>query len=52
MTLDFPHFTVLPDGTFYKWLKLKGKYGGQHKIPRLANHREYIDELLKLTNKL
>ncbi len=34
--------------TFYKWLKEKGKLGGQHKVPRLANNREYIDEILKL----
>ncbi|MBI5542084.1 MAG: GH3 auxin-responsive promoter family protein [Bacteroidia bacterium] len=52
MSLDFPKVTVLPDGTFYKWLKDKGKLGGQHKIPRLANHREYIDELLALKNKI
>lgn len=52
MSLDFPKVTVLPDGTFYKWLKEKGKLGGQHKIPRLANHREYIDELLALKNKI
>lgn len=51
MSLDFPRFTVLPEGVFYKWLKDKGKLGGQHKIPRLANHREYIDELIALKNK-
>ena len=32
--------------TFYKWLKQKGKIGGQHKVPRLSNTREYLDELL------
>ncbi len=35
-------------GTFYEWLKLKGKLGGQHKIPRLKNDATLIDELLKL----
>ena len=29
-----------------KWLKSKGKFGGQHKVPRLANHRKYVDEIL------
>ena len=48
ISLDFPKYKVLPDGIFYHWLKLKGKLGGQHKIPRLANHREYLDELLTL----
>ncbi len=33
---------------FHDWLKIKGKLGGQHKVPRLSNTREYIDELLKL----
>mgnify|MGYP002777098866 CR=1 FL=1 len=38
--------SVKPD-TFYNWLKSKNKLGGQHKVPRLANHREYIDEIKK-----
>lgn len=33
---------------FHDWLKAKGKLGGQHKVPRLSNTREYIDELMKL----
>lgn len=37
---------VAPEGTFYQWLKRKGKLGGQHKIPRLSNDRSYMDELL------
>jgi hypothetical protein len=48
MTIDFPEIVCLKDGIFYKWLKQKGKLGGQHKIPRLANTREYVDELLKI----
>jgi len=37
-------------GLFYDWLKMKGKLGGQHKIPRLSNTRCYIEELQKLNN--
>lgn len=37
-------------GLFDEWLKKKGKLGGQHKIPRLSNNREYIDELIALNN--
>ncbi|PLX07686.1 MAG: hypothetical protein C0596_09640 [Marinilabiliales bacterium] len=48
ITLGFPVYHELKDGTFYKWLKNKGKLGGQHKIPRLSNSREYIDQLLSL----
>ena len=29
-------------------LKSKGKLGGQHKVPRLSNNRNYIDELLEM----
>ncbi|MBQ0057808.1 MAG: GH3 auxin-responsive promoter family protein [Bacteroidales bacterium] len=39
-----------PSGTFNQWLKDKGKLGGQHKIPRLSNSREYITELNNLIN--
>ncbi|MEL7020429.1 MAG: GH3 auxin-responsive promoter family protein [Bacteroidota bacterium] len=37
---------ALPANTFNDWLRSKGKYGGQHKVPRLANHRKYVDEIL------
>jgi len=35
-------------GLFHDWLAQKGKLGGQHKIPRLSNNRDYIDEMLNL----
>lgn len=41
-----------PRGTFYNWLKSKGKLGGQHKVPRLANHREHIEEILIISRNL
>ena len=37
-------------GLFNDWLKSKGKLGGQHKVPRLSNTREHIDELLAMNN--
>ena len=33
-------------GLFNDWLKSKGKLGGQHKIPRLSNHRDNIEQML------
>ena len=39
---------VARPGLFHDWLAQKGKLGGQHKIPRLSNTREYIEEMLKL----
>lgn len=35
-------------GLFHTWLKQRGKLGGQHKVPRLSNTREHIDQLLKI----
>lgn len=37
---------VLPPGSFKDWLRQKGKIGGQNKVPRLANHRDYVEEIL------
>ena len=40
------------EGTFYNWMKRRGKLGGQNKVPRLANSREYVDEILKLMQEV
>lgn len=50
MALKRPKVHQAPDGTFYQWLKNKGKLGGQHKVPRLANERKYVDEILEILN--
>ncbi len=47
LTLGLPRLTVAPKGTFYRWMKNRGKIGGQNKIPRLANDRQYIDQILE-----
>lgn len=47
MALKLPVVHVAPKGTFYEWLKSKGKLGGQHKIPRLSNDRKYLEEIMK-----
>jgi hypothetical protein len=43
---------VAKKGLFYEWMKNRGKVGGQNKIPRLANDRQYLDELMELNNSL
>ncbi len=48
LTLEKLHLITVPKGTFYKWMKRRGKIGGQNKIPRLSNDRQYLDELLNL----
>lgn len=48
MTLNLPKVHIARGRLFYDWLKQHNKLGGQHKIPRLSNNREYMDELLQL----
>jgi hypothetical protein len=52
ITLDIPLIRSLTRGVFHRWLKSKGKLGGQNKVPRLSNDRRYVDELLKLDNEI
>ena len=42
---------VARQGLFHDWLAGRGKLGGQHKVPRLSNNREYIDEMLNLNSR-
>ncbi len=46
LMLHEPKLTKVPKGTFFKWLKAKGKIGGQNKVPRLFNERKYVEEIL------
>ncbi len=48
MTLNALKLNIARPHLFYDWLKEKDKLGGQHKIPRLSNSRNYLDELLKM----
>jgi hypothetical protein len=48
--LKEPLIISAPKDTFKNWLKNKGKLGGQNKVPRLSNNREYIDDLKKFIN--
>ncbi|NND95094.1 MAG: GH3 auxin-responsive promoter family protein [Flavobacteriales bacterium] len=51
-TLDFnlraPVIRQVPVGTFYDWMKSRGKLGGQNKVPRLSNTRDYIESIKQL----
>ena len=46
-TLQLPEIMIASKGLFLDWLKMKDKLGGQHKVPRLSNNRELIEELLR-----
>ncbi len=43
-----PKVIIAPNLTFHNWLKMKGKLGGQNKVPRLRNDRQIIEEVLSL----
>lgn len=40
--------TPVATGTFYKWMGSRGKLGGQNKVPRLFNKRDYVEQLLAI----
>lgn len=41
-----PTITALEPGTIHRWMESRGKLGGQHKCPRCANHREFVEGVL------
>lgn len=48
LALQLPEVVVARKHLFHDWLDSKGKLGGQHKVPRLSNTREYMEEMLRL----
>ena len=48
IALRLPIVHSLKENTFNKWLKSRGKLGGQHKVPRLSNERKMIEEILRI----
>ncbi|MBK5286039.1 MAG: GH3 auxin-responsive promoter family protein [Bacteroidia bacterium] len=50
LALRKPIINILPEDTFFNWLKAKGKLGGQHKVPRLSNDRKIAEEILEMMN--
>jgi hypothetical protein len=48
ITLQHLEIVEARPNLFNDWLKLRGKLGGQHKVPRLSNSRDTIEQLLTL----
>ncbi len=48
MALTLPKVHFAKEGLFSEWMKSRGKLGGQNKVPRLSNNREYLDDILNL----
>lgn len=52
LVLKEPLVRVMKKGTFYTWLKQNNKLGGQHKVPRLSNNRDFAKEILSINQLL
>ena len=48
MALAPPQLNIAKKNLFYNWMAEKNKLGGQHKVPRLSNKRDFLEELLKI----
>lgn len=48
ITLNPLKINIARENLFFDWMKKRGKLGGQNKVPRLANTREFIDPLLEM----
>ncbi len=48
IALRLPIIHSLRKGIFTEWLRSKGKLGGQHKVPRLSNERNLVEEILQM----
>ena len=51
MTLNRPIVHKARKKLFIEWMASRGKLGGQNKVPRLANTREFIEPLIELNNR-
>jgi len=45
--LGMPIIHSVPEKTFFNWMKIKNRLGGQYKVQRVSNSREYIESVLK-----
>jgi uncharacterized membrane-anchored protein YhcB (DUF1043 family) len=50
-TLNPLIINVARENLFYEWLN-RDKLGGQHKIPRLSNQRDYLEQLKEMQSKI
>ncbi len=49
--LGFPRVTIVEKGSFFNWMKKRGKLGGQHKVPRIDGSNTFINDIIKISNK-
>jgi hypothetical protein len=46
-----PRLLELPAGTFHRWMRARGKLGGQNKVPRVTNDRAVANGLLEAAGR-
>jgi len=46
MALQQLRLHALPSGSFLQWMRRRGKFGNQHKVPRLSNHRDHMEQIM------
>lgn len=51
IALRMPVVQVVPPQTFDNWLRHRGKLGGQHKVPRLSNERDTLEQIKQFIEK-
>ena len=51
LNMNAPKVKAVHPDVFESWLKSKDKLGGQHKIPRLKQERDFIEEIVLLNQK-
>lgn len=49
--LEMPVVRLVAPGGFEQWMRQKGRWGGQHKMPRCRSDRAIADELDSLTQR-
>jgi hypothetical protein len=47
ISLGMPEVRMVRTGGFADWMKSKGKFGGQHKLPRMDNSGKITEELTR-----
>jgi len=52
IALVMPKVHSVQPQTFYKWMSKRNKLGGQNKVPRLSNNRDYLDDILSVMENL
>lgn len=52
VALECLKIIVLKKGSFENWYRSKNKFGSQHKVPRLSNDRQVVNELCALNQNV